>query len=316
MSRRRQLVAGLVLLALVLITLDFREDSGPVGALQRGADTVFAPIQGGFAAVVRPIGGFLGSITELGSLRSVIAQLQADNQELLAESRVTADLERRLREAEALLNMSREQDITLVGARVIASPPGTFERSIVIDVGATQGVVAEMAVVNTRGVVGYVVEVTATRARVNLLSSTETGLGVRVAQTGAVGLLQGQGSGLLRLEMLASNPDVPLDAVITTQSFQGSLVPGGLPVGVLVPPADGDLLGERFLEVRPYVDFGSLSSVAVVVAGRETDGDFSPEETIRTDGLAPAPTVTREPDPAAAARPSAATPTPTDGEGP
>lgn len=301
MSRRRQLVGALVLIALAFITLDFRETGGPVGAMQRGVDGVFAPVQGAFAGITRPIGDFFGSILEVGTLRGRVRELEADNAQLREELLVQADLERRLREAEALLDMEAERSVQLVGARVIASPPGTFERSVVIDVGARQGVAGGMAVINTRGIVGLVVEVTATRARVNLLSSTETGLGVRVAQTGDVGLLSGQGSGLLRMELFDSGADVPLDAVITSQSFQGSLVPGGLPVGVLEAPADGDPRGERFLEVRPYVDFGSLSTVAVVVAGQETTGDFPDSEVIDTQDLLPAPTVTREPDPDAPA---------------
>ena len=199
--------------------------------------------------------------------------------------------------------MSEQQGLQLVGARVIAAPPGTFERSIVIDVGAAQGVAPEMAVVNSRGVVGIVVEVTSTRARVNLLSSTETGFGVRVAQTGDRGLLSGQGSGLMQLEMLDPDPNVPLDAVIVTQAFQGSLVPGGLPIGVLEAPADGDTQGERFLEIRPYVDFTALSTVAVVVSGREEDGQFGDEEIIDLPNLAPAPTVTVVPNPNATAVP-------------
>lgn len=313
MSRRRQLVAALVLLALAFITLDFREAGGPVGAVQRATDSVFAPVQTGFATVVRPVGNFFGSILEVGTLRGRIQRLEADNDELRAELQVQGDLERRLRQAEELLGMSREQNLQLVGARVIASPPGTFDRSIVIDVGASQGVAAEMAVVNSRGVVGIVVEVTATRARVNLLSSTETGLGVRVAQSGDWGLLSGQGSGLLRLEMLRSDPEVPQDAIITTQAFQGSLIPSGLPVGVLELAEGLDPRAQRFLEVRPYVDFGSLSTVAVVVAGRETDGQFSPEQSIPSGSLAPAPQITVQPDPEAAAEPDVDFPAPAQG---
>lgn len=292
-----------MLVALAFITLDFRESGGPVGGLQRAADTVFDPIQEGFAAVVRPVGNVFGSIFEVGSLRDRVASLERDNEELRADLLVQADLQRRLGEAEQLLNMSAQDELDVVAARVIAAPPGTFERQIVIDAGAAQGIAREMVVINSRGVVGLVVEVTATRARVNLISSTEAGLGVRVAQTGDRGLLTGQGSGLLQLEMLDSDPRVPLDAILVTQSSQGSLVPGGLPVGLLEPPPDGDPQGERFLEVRPYVDFSALSTVAVVRSGREEDGVFSDQEIIDGPPLEPIPRVTTAPDPGAAAVP-------------
>lgn len=320
MNSRRAMVGTFLLIALALITLDFRSNTGPVGAVQRVSDSVFAPVQGGFAAIVRPVGDFFGSIFEIGSLRGRIERLEADNEQLRNDLAVQADLERRLREAEELLNMSAQQQVTLVGARVIATPPGTFERSVVIDVGAAQGIGEEMAVINSRGVVGLVVEVTANRARVSLLSSTESGLGVRIAQTSDRGLLRGQGSGLLQLEMLDPDPEVPLDAVIVTQSFQGSRVPGGLQVGALEPPPDGDPAGERFLEVRPYVDFSSLSTVAVVVAGREEEGEFGEDEVIDAPNLEPAPQVTVQPNDSQAVPgedfPLPATPAPSEGASP
>ena len=296
MSRRRTVVAALLLVALAFITLDFRETGGPVGALQRGADTVFAPIQDGFATLVSPIAGFFGSILEIGTLREENAALREEN-EALRDNRVSlADLERQNQELRALLNMADRQEVTVVGARVIARPPGDFDRSVLIDSGAAQGVAVGMAVINDRGVVGLVTEVSATRARVELASSNDGNLVVRVAETSALGLLTGQGAGPLRLELVDSDSIVPLDAEIVTQAFVGSLVPGGLPVGRLIDPSDGTTEGERFLEVRPFVDFGSLSTVGVVISGQSSDDEIDEDERIEADIL-PAPRITRTPEP-------------------
>ena len=323
MNRRRTIVAAFLLIALAFITLDFRESGGPVGALQRGTDAVFQPIQDGFAAIVRPVGGFFGAIWDLGSLRSQIDQLQAENAALRQQQLRLAEIERRLTEAEDLLGMARREQLQVVGARVIAAPPGTFQREVLIDVGAARGVVQGMAVINSRGVIGQVTEVTASRARVALLTSVETGnLSVNAVTPDfrAPGLLSGQGSGLLRLEMLDSTRIVPLEAEVVTLQFQGSLIPPGLPIGVIEPPEDGDTEGERFLSVRPFVDFADLSTVAVVVSGPGEDGEFTDGEVIETN-IAPAPTVTLAPDPDAIAVPGVdfpapATPAPTDSASP
>lgn len=312
MNRRRTLVAALVLLALAFVTLDFRETGGPVGAVQRGADIVFAPVQQGFAALVRPVGNVFGSILDLGTLRRQIDQLQEENAALRQQGLRIADVERRLAEAEGLLNMVRQEQLVVVGGRVIAAPPGTFQREVLIDVGARQGVAQGMAVINDRGVVGQVIEVTATRARVALLTSVETGdfsVNAVTPDFRSPGLLSGQGSQLLRLEMLDSNVVVPLEATVVTLRFQGSNIPAGLPIGVIEPPEDGDTEGERFLSVRPFVDFSDLSTVAVVIAGTEEDGEFTPSETIEAE-LAPAPTVTLAPDPDAVAVPGLDFPAP------
>src|SRR3712207_173508 len=92
--RGRSLVAALVLIALILVTLDYREGgSGPIGAVQRGALAVFGPVAEGFGTVVRPVGGFFSAIGELGSLRDSNAALQQENAQLRRGSISVAELE-------------------------------------------------------------------------------------------------------------------------------------------------------------------------------------------------------------------------------
>src|SRR5688500_19032288 len=91
--RSRTLLAGLLLIALLLITLDYREGgSGPISALQRGALAVFGPVAEGASAVVRPVGNFFSSIGELGSLRQRNAVLEAELELLRGQQVSNAEL--------------------------------------------------------------------------------------------------------------------------------------------------------------------------------------------------------------------------------
>lgn len=292
--RTRTLLAVLVLVSLVLITIDYRQGSdGPVAAIQRGALTVFGPVAEGFGTVVRPIGGFFSGIGELGSLRDQNAALEQDLQDLRERQVSAADLERENEQLRAQLGMRDRLGFTTTAALVIAQPPTSVERSVLLDVGADNGLLPGMAVLNEFGLVGKLTEVNSSNARVELLTSPNARYGVRDAETGETGLLTGSGANPFQLELLDPEAEVATGAQIVTQTFTGTSIPDGIPVGV-VEARRGP--ASRFHGVRPYVDFTRLTIVQVVL-----DFPHQPTELPEEDRI-PAPALPRpEVDPTAAA---------------
>lgn len=265
--RNRTVLAMLALVSLVLLTVDYRQkDDSWITVLQRGALTAFGPVQEGFGTVVRPLGELVRSVGELGSLRAQNRQLQADLERLREEQLSLADLRRQNEQLRELLGMRRELRFReTTGAQVIAQPPGSFAWTVLVNAGADQGLRAGQAVINAEGLVGRVTEVTATNARVQLLSSPTSSYVVRVAETGEDGLLRGRGADPFQLEIIDPEVTVQPGAVVVTRAFQGTAIPDGIPVGVVERPAAPRPRGTRFLSVRPYVDFNRLNFVAVVL---------------------------------------------------
>lgn len=290
--RTRTVLAVLVLVSLLLLTLDYRQgDGGPVATLQRGALTVFAPLQDGFASVVQPIGGFFASIGQLGSLREENAALEADVQALRERQVSLADLERENAELRGLLGMRDRLGVTTTAARVIARPPGAFEWSVLIDVGAEHGVEPGMAVVSADGLVGKLTEVSRGHSRVQLLSSPSAGYAVRVADSGVEGLLRGQGSRPFQLEVLDPEAQIEAGQELVTRAFQGTTIPDGIPLGEVQDATDPAAQGTRFLSVRPYVDFSTLNLVQVVLDAPRQPADLPADQLVPDPDPPQPPTV-------------------------
>ncbi len=258
----RGLLAVLVLVSLALLSVDYRQgDVGVVAAVQRGALTVFGPVAEGFATVVRPIGGALRSIGAVGSLGERNAALELEVRRLRREQQSWIDLQRENDELRAQVQMRRRLDVTTIGARVIAQPPSSVERSVLLDAGADSGLAPGMAVINELGLVGKLTEVTASNSRVELLTSPSAGYGVRIAASGEEGLLTGSGASPFQLEMIDPEVQASDGDEVVTLLFSGTSIPGGVPVGV-VTGRGNDM--SRFLQVQPYVDFTRLAVVQVV----------------------------------------------------
>lgn len=285
-DRRRNttVLAVLVLVSLVLLTMDYRQgDGGSVAAVQRGAMAVFSPIQEGFATVVSPVGGFFSSIAEYGQLRAENAALE-EELERLREGRVSvAELERQNRELREQLAMRERLGFTTTGAHVIAQAPGPFEWSVLIDAGGDAGLRPGMAVVNEAGLVGKLVQVTRSNARVQLVSSPQAGFIVRLVGTGEEGFLSGRGSRPLQLEMTDAETEVEPGAEVVTSTFGGSSIPDGIPVGEVEPHPQTDQAGAAVLSLRPYVDLSRLGLVQIVLDAPEHPSELDPDELIEDE---------------------------------
>ena len=276
--RGRTLLAVLVLTSLILITVDYRQgDGGAVAAIQRGVLTIFAPVAEGFSTVVRPVGGFFGAIGELGSLRERNAALEADLRVLREQQVSVAELQRENEELRNQLGMRERLGFTTTASQVIAQPPTSIERSVLIDAGADNGLLPGMAVINEFGLVGKLTEVTNSNARVELLTSPGARYGVRIADTGEDGFLTGRGANPFQLEILDPEADVGPDAQVVTKLFTGTSIPGGIPVGVV---EDRRGATSRFLTVRPYVDFTRLTTLQVVLDFPTQPDDLPQEEQV------------------------------------
>jgi rod shape-determining protein MreC len=266
--RARVVLAVLLLAAVVVITLDFREGpSGPVERLQRVAIAAFAPVQRLASATIRPVGDFIGGVAGLGRLRSDNRHLQAEVDRLRAQERTYQDVlveNRRLRGA---LAMADRCGCRTVGATVVATSGSNFQWSVTIDAGARQGIAADMAVLDADGLVGRVTKVTADYATVLLINDPSSGVAASVARNKAPGILRGQGEQDLAFEPVRAGTDVRLGDSLVTQGYQGGIFPAGIPIGAVsrVDRASATSLVAR-VAVRPYSDLGALDVVAVVVA--------------------------------------------------
>ena len=300
--RARVLLAVLVLISLVLITIDFRSPQGE-GPLDRGRElltTVLGPLQDGLGSLVRPIGNVFTDVGDLFSLRDENDQLRARVDQLESRTRSISDLERENEELRELLGMRARSGLDVVIAQTVAFGPSNFEWTITIDAGSQDGVERDMAVVNGDGLIGRVIQVTPTAARVLLAIDPNFSAAVRLTRTGAVGALDGRGGGLMRLETL--NPEAHLvrgDEVVTA-AYSNGVFPAGIPVGSIDTIGETTSVLTREVGVRPFVDFSRLDHVMVVLhrpLAELPEIVIDPSIPIRPPDPLPSPTPSESPSP-------------------
>ncbi|MGZ4497297.1 MAG: rod shape-determining protein MreC [Nocardioides sp.] len=283
----RSLLVALVLASLTLITLDYHGGaSSPMEPARRAVGEVFGPVEAGTTTVVRPFTAVPSWFHTHGALRNDIARLQAENSRLQAQV-ATQDYDKnRLQEFEGLTSAAENLGYALVPARVVGiGPAQSFSQTVTIDAGSRSGIHPDMTVVNNDGLVGRVLRVTRTTATVLLITDSESVVGGRVGESMEVGFLHGQGvigdKAGLDLE-LVDDSQVPAthDTVVTWGSEGGAPYVSGIPVGRITSVYSSLRDTSQRAVIQPYVDFGSLDVVGVVVPS----GTASDRAVIEADG--------------------------------
>ena len=266
-GRTRAVLIVLLIAAIALITLDFR-DAGGSSAHTIGAD-VFGPVERTASAVASPFESLFK--TASGNDSSEIANLQKQNDQLraqLAQAQVSTQEQAQLSQ---LLHLTNASNYRVVAATVIAAG-GAYSDTVTIDVGTHAGIMKNETVLNGDGLVGTVTSVAGSSATVQLATDAEATVGVRMDGTNEIGAVSGTGSTMgaaqqLRLTLFSATAVLqPGQTLVTFGSVGGRPYVPGVPVGTVTQVTSQPGALTQTALVQPFVDFTGLGVVGVVVS--------------------------------------------------
>jgi rod shape-determining protein MreC len=273
-------VGVLVLLSLVLITISFREPSD--GFLHRvggGGVTVLRPFEVGAERVARPFRDAYSYLAGLVHAKAENRRLRRELDEMRQQAnqgRAAAQENDALRSALAYEDSPTfPRDFRPVNTRVLGAPASPFEQQVIIAAGSDAGIRLDAPVITEDGLVGRVTALTGSGAQVTLLTDEESAVPALDLDsiTNARGLVRrGQGDRSLILDRVPKEAAISEgDEILTAGSRSKqypSLFPRGIAIGTVTSVGRTDTSLFTHVQIEPFVDFGSLDSVIVLVAKR------------------------------------------------
>lgn len=261
-STSRTFVAvTLILVAAGLLTLSLGGYLTPVQSL------ILRPIssiQSWIALRVAAIRDFLTSPRDVASLREEIAMLEGEvsrlQQEIIALREQAAEAEI----LAALLDYARARpESSYKAARVIGRDVSPFLRSLIIDVGSDDGISRGMPVVTRRGLVGRIIEVFPTVARVQLITDPEASVNVQLQLSRADGVLAAQLNGELWVELIDQSATITQGELVITSGLGGKY-PSEIPLGQVISIHRRDYELFQQAVIQSSVDFEDIDIVLVI----------------------------------------------------
>lgn len=288
-NRTRLLWVSLLVTSLFLITLDLR-GINLINSIRTGSQSFLAPIQRVGSNVLSPFSNLFTDLSNFGRTNSKIDSLKTENEELKSQLIFNKNVLGELEQLKGVLDLAGQARFKVVAARVISKGgTGTFSETLVLDAGSDAGIMRDMTVIASAGLVGVVKSTTKSSAVVLLMSDPSFRIGVRIAGTQDMGILSGEGEGKFSLRMLSATGQLNPGDVLLSRGSSGDkpFVPG-VPVGkvITIDNSTGQLTKQG--RVMGFVDLNALGVVSVVVdsMGR------NPGDALVPKAPAPAPTVT------------------------
>jgi rod shape-determining protein MreC len=280
-----------LVLCLVALFLVWRIDSPRV---ERFRASVIDSTVPNFDWVMSPVTGTINLIRDFRSYQSIAEQnqeLRRELQRMKAWKEAALQLEQENARLLDLNNVRLDPKLTYVTGVVLADSGSPFRQSVLLNIGARDGIVDGWAAMDGIGLVGRISGVGATTSRVILLSDTSSRIPAVIQPSGQTALVSGDNTIAPPLDFL-ENPDQirPGDRVVS--SGDGGVFPSGLLIGqVAIDPggrvrvrlaADYERL--EFLRVLRDHGHGIIKEPGALITPREDTGASSSQAADPTDG--------------------------------
>ena len=169
-------------------------------------------------------------------------------------------------------------DYTLVNATVIARNPDTWRDVITINKVSCDGIQPQMSVMSDNGLVGKVLDVNPTSARIALLSNADNTL-VRVAamiqneKEPIYGTITGydEKTNMLVMSQIQATQDIKVGDKVVTSGL-GGISPNSLYIGTVEEVAMDRFGLYKEVKIRPAADTNDVRYVTVVIRTSESEG--------------------------------------------
>lgn len=170
-----------------------------------------------------------------------------------------------------LLDFRSELKHQVIPADVVAKDPRRAYFSIMINKGFDEGVRKNMPVVNTRGLVGKIVDVASRTSTVQLMTDPGFKASALDKRSRVFGIVESQAGFTLKLENVPLQEDVRVGDLVISAGL-GGIFPPGLQIGSVTAVESQETFSKKdrsfgifkMIQVNPSVDFSSLEEVFVL----------------------------------------------------
>lgn len=253
----RRVMIAVLAVALGLVFLISRIDSPRVERFRMAfLDRVIPPMDWAMAPVTR-VAGMIDSFRSYAHLYEQNQQLRRELQQMKAWKEAAVQLEQQNAKLLAQNQVRLDPKLTSVSGVVMADSGSPFRQSVLLNVGARDGIVDGWATMDGLGLVGRISGVGQNTARVILLTDASSRIPVTIQPSGQKAMLVGDNGAAPPLEFIEAPEQVrPGDRVIS--SGDGGVFPAGILVGEVALSAD------RRYRVRLAADYDRLDFLRVL----------------------------------------------------
>ena len=232
----------ITIIILVLVVILSNTDIQKISYLENIFNSIVMPIQSGLTYLKNKIAGNESFFTDMETLK-------AENETL----------------KEYVNLKDKYKEYSTVPGYVINRDISNYSNTIIINVGKNDGIEPNMTVISDRGLVGHILSVTDTTAKVQTIIDTASSVSSTISTTRDTIIV----SGTLDDKSMLKATYIPTEATLVQgdnveTSGLGGIYPKGIHIGTISQIVNTKNITDRYAMINPAVDFSKLETVLVI----------------------------------------------------
>lgn len=260
-------ILGIIITIIILILIViFSNGENNASFLENGASNLIMPIQNGLTYLKNKISGNSTFFTDINNLNEENKKLKERNNELEQSLRELENIKTQNETLKEYLNLTKKYgEYKTIPGYVINKDISNYSKTMIINIGKKDGVEENMTVIGNEGLVGHVVSVTDSTAKVQTIIDTASSVSSTMSTTKEAIVCKGtlDDKSLLKAMYIPTNSNVIQGDSIETSGL-GGIYPKGIHIGTIKKVNNTQNMTDRYALVEAAVNFDKLDTVLVI----------------------------------------------------
>lgn len=258
---------GIIITIIILIFIViFSNGDSEHSFFESVASNLVMPPQNGLTYLKNKINGNNTFFTDINNLKEENEQLKQANSELEQSLRELENIKTQNETLKEYLNLTEKYgEYKTIPGYVINKDISNYSKTVVINIGKNDGVEENMTVIADQGLVGHVISVTNSTAKVQTIIDTASSVSCTMSTTKDSIVCKGtlDDTSLLKAMYIPTDANIIQGDSIETSGL-GGIYPKGIHVGTVKKVTNTQNLIDRYALVETAVDFDKLDTVLVI----------------------------------------------------
>lgn len=267
-KNKRNGIIGIVITIIILLLLVFLTNLNieKMSYIENAFSTIVMPIQNGLTYLKNKIAGNNTFFTDINHLKEENEDLKDQNSKLEQSLRELESIKAENETLKEALNLTQKYgEYTTVSAYVINKDISNYSGVLVINVGQKDGIKPNMAVIADKGLVGHVISVTETTAKVQTIVDPATSVSCTIS-TSRDGIMARGVAGeraTLKATYIPTDANLVQNDSVETSGL-GEIYPKGIHIGTIKQIVNTKNITDRYAMIETAVDFAKIETVLVI----------------------------------------------------
>ncbi len=265
-NKKNGIIGIVVTVIILIIIVIFSNGEKNSNFFENAATNLVMPIQNGLTYLKNKLGGNSTFFTDINNLKQENEELQKKNSELEQVVRELENIKTQNETLKEYLNLTEKYgEYKTIPGYVINKDISNYSKTIVINIGSDDGIRENMTVIADKGLVGHVVSVTKTTAKVQTIIDTASSISCLMSTTKDSIVCKGtlEEDSALKAMYLPTDANVIQGDSIETSGL-GGIYPKGIHVGTVKKVSSSKNMTDRYALVDTAVNFDKLDTVLVI----------------------------------------------------